>query len=226
MCGRYTLRVTGHDLQHELGLDEEPKLEPRYNLAPTQAAPVVTTAAPRRVTLARWGMIPHWAKDATIGTRMINARSETILSRNGFKESFERRRCLVPADGFYEWKHAGKTKQPMHIGPPKPGLMTFAGLWDTWRAPNGLDLVSFTIITTAANAQIAPIHDRMPAFLDPAGRALWLDPATTEGQLLELLKPWSGEAFHIYPVSSVVGSVEVDDPRCVEPAKQVQLDLL
>ncbi len=226
MCGRYTLRVTGHDLQRELGLDDEPTLEPRYNIAPTQAAPIITTAAPRKVTLARWGLIPHWAKDAQIATKMINARAETILTRNGFKESFERRRCLVPADGFYEWKHAGKTKQPMHIGPQAPGLVTFAGLFDTWHAPNGLDLVTFTIITTAANAQLSPIHERMPTFLDAAGRAIWLDPASTEAQLLELVKPWSGEAFHIYPVSNVVGSVDNDDPRCVEPAKQVQLDLL
>lgn len=226
MCGRYTLRVTGHDLQHELGLDEEPQLSPRYNLAPTQAAPIVTTADPRKVTIARWGLIPHWAKDAQIATRMINARSETILERNGFKESFERRRCLVPADGFYEWKHAGKSKQPMHIGREGGGLVTFAGLWDTWKAPNGLELVTFTIITTAANEQLAPIHDRMPAFLTAEQRALWLDPAATEGQLLELVKPWSGAPFHIYPVSNVVGSVEVDDPRCIEPAKQVQLDLL
>jgi putative SOS response-associated peptidase YedK len=225
MCGRYTLRVSGKELQRELGLAEEPVLEARYNLAPTQA-PIVTQADPAHVTVARWGLIPHWAKDAQIAAKMINARAETLASKGAFHEALQRRRCLVPADGFYEWKRQGRTKQPMHVGLPAGGLVTFAGLWDLWRAPNGLDVVTFTIVTTAANPQLSTLHDRMPAFLGPKARALWLDPKVPEEALLQLLEPWRGEALRVYPVSSLVGSVEVDDPRCVEPAQQVQLDLL
>ncbi len=226
MCGRYTLRVSGRELQRELSLAEEPVLEARYNLAPTQAAPIVTGADPVHVTVARWGLIPHWAKDAQIASRMINARAETLASKGAFHEALKHRRCLVPADGFYEWKHQGKTKQPMHIGLPSSGVITFAGLWDTWRAPNGLDVVTFTIVTTAANDQMKSLHDRMPAFLGRDVRGLWLDPKLPEEALLQLLEPWQGEALRVYPVSNLVGSVAVDDPRCVEPAQQVQLDLL
>ena len=226
MCGRYTLRMTGKEIADELGLSEEPVVEARYNLAPTQAAPIVLDQHPTVLTTARWGLIPHWAKEASIASRMINARAETLASNHAFHEALSHRRCLVVADGFYEWKRSGKQKQPMHLSLSSHQLATFAGLWDTWRAPNGLELLTFTIVTTRANPQVAPIHDRMPAFLSRPARAQWLDPVTPEGGLLELLQPWSGEPLQIYPVSSLVGSVAIDDPRCVEPAQQIQLELL
>ena len=165
MCGRYTLRSTGVELQNELGLDEPPMLSARYNIAPTQAALVVTDAAPRTVTVAQWGLIPHWAKDPSIAHRLLNARSEGIQTSRAFKGALEQRRCLVVADGFYEWKHHGKTRTPSFITLQSGRPFTFAGLWETFSAPGGADVTSFTIITTEANQFMSTLHERMPVIL-------------------------------------------------------------
>ena len=214
-------------LEEELGLDEEPQLEARYNIAPTQAAPIVTDATPRKLTLARWGLLPFWAKDVKIASKMINARSETLLEKPAFKDALEKRRCLVPCDGFYEWRRYGRQRTPMFIELPSHHVLAMAGLWSSWRSPEGLDVLTFTVITTRANAFMAPIHDRMPVFLDLEARTRWLSgPTKDTAALVELLRPWHGEPLTALEVSAKVNSVEVDDPSCVEPAKTVQLSLL
>jgi putative SOS response-associated peptidase YedK len=223
MCGRYTLKTDAKQIQAELGLGEVPALAPRYNIAPTQAAPVVIE--PGTLTLAQWGLIPHWAPDATIAGKLINARSDTLETKPAFREAFKRRRCLVVADGFYEWQRQGRASQPffIHLASNRP--FTFAGLYETWHAPNGMSIVSFTVVTTRADAFMARLHDRMPVFLPPQARARWLEPTEDLASLKPLLEPGTSEPLDAYPVERHVNSVAVDDARCLEPAKQVQLSL-
>jgi putative SOS response-associated peptidase YedK len=226
MCGRYTLKTDAKQIQAELGLEELPLLQPRYNVAPTQGAPIVTAAAPRKLTVAQWGLIPHWSHDATGAAKMINARSESVAEKPAFKEAFRRRRCLVVADGFYEWKRAGKVSQPFHIHLESQRPFTFAGLWELWHAPSGLDVVSFTILTRPAQGFMATLHDRMPVFLSRADRALWLSPTEDPAELKGLLQSKPPEALVGDEVDTRVNSAQVDDERCLAPAKQVQLSLL
>src|SRR5207248_972265 len=165
MCGRYRLtRADRLAEKFEAGLAEE--LHPRYNIAPTQPVPVVRVSGSRRVIASmRWGLIPNWAKDASMS--QINARSETLLEKPAFKESFERRRCLIPADGFYEWTRSGRSKQPFHFGMRDDALFAFAGIWDSWKSREGLVIQSCAILTTAPNELLSDVHDRMPVILSP-----------------------------------------------------------
>lgn len=224
MCGRYTLKTDPKQVQAELGLDETPVLAARYNIAPTQAAPIVKE--PGKLSVAQWGLIPHWAPDATIAGRLINARADTLEDKPAFREAFKRRRCLVVADGFYEWQHHGKVSQPFFIHLQSGRPFTLAGLWETWHAPNGLDVVSFTIITTRANELMSRLHDRMPVFIAPERRAQWLAPTEDLTGLKALLEPGTPEPLAAFEVERHVNSVAIDDARCLEPAKQVQLSLL
>jgi putative SOS response-associated peptidase YedK len=226
MCGRYTLKTDAKVIQDELGLEETPALTARYNIAPTQGAPIVTAMAPRALTVAQWGLIPHWATDPRIGARHINARSEGLDEKKAFKEAFSRRRCLVLADGFYEWTHAGKVSQPFYIHQASDRPFTLAGLWELWHSPAGLDVVSFTIVTTSADPFMSKLHDRMPVFLDRAARAVWLAPDSTPAALKALMHPGSPEPLEAFEVEPRVNSAAVDDVRCLEPARQVQLSLL
>jgi putative SOS response-associated peptidase YedK len=226
MCGRYTLKTDPRVIQDELGLEETPVLAARYNIAPTQAAPIVTSVEPRVITLAQWGLIPHWAPDASMGGRLINARSDTLSQKPTFREAFARRRCLVIADGFYEWQHAGKVSQPFFIALKSNRPFALAGLWETWHSPAGMDVVSFTIVTTHADAFMSKLHDRMPVFLSSDARAKWLAPTTDVAVLKGLLAQGTPEPLVAYEVEPYVNGVTVDDPRCLEPAKQVQLSLL
>jgi putative SOS response-associated peptidase YedK len=226
MCGRYTLKTDAKVIQDELGLEESPPVTARYNIAPTQGAPIVTAMAPRVLTVAQWGLIPFWATDPRIASRHINARSESLDEKKAFKEAFERRRCLVIADGFYEWTHAGKTSQPFYIHLASGRPFTLAGLWEKWRSPAGLDVVSFTILTTRADAFMSKLHDRMPVFLSPKERATWLSPDAPKEALKALFEPHTPEALEAFEVEPRVNSVAVDDVRCLEPARQVQLSLL
>lgn len=225
MCARYTVKSTDVELQKELGFSVVPHA-PRYNLAPTQAAPIVLDSAPHQLTIAQWGLIPSWAKEASIASKLINARAESLSEKPAFKDAYAHRRCLVVADGFYEWRHAGRTSQPMYITLGSKRPFTMAGLWETWRAHAELTVVTFTIITTAANPFMAGLHDRMPVIIDREQRAQWLGHATTGEQLQALLQPWHGESLAAYEVSPHVNSVAVDDPKCIAPATQVQLSLL
>ena len=221
MCGRYALNATPRTIAELFDLETTPNLPPRYNIAPTQEAPVVRLSREGRRTLApmRWGLVPFWAKDVSIGAKMINARAETVAELPAFREAFAARRCLVPADGFYEWKKDGKARRPFRIGLRDWGPFAFAGLWERWRPADGEFVRSFTIIVTAANAAIGPIHDRMPVILDPADHAAWLDPAASAEDLGALLRPCPAERLALYEVSDRVNRHVNDDAACIEPLR-------
>jgi len=224
MCGRYTLTQPLPFVEHHYRLEGVPpeiieQYRPRYNVAPGQA---VLAALDRngRTTLAwlRWGLIPFWAKEASIGNRLINARSETAAQKPAFRRPFRQRRCLLPADGFYEWRTEGRRKTPFRIRLRSGELFSLAGLWDVWQPPDGGEpLHTCTILTTAANEVVRPIHDRMPVIIPPDGYRLWLDPRSEPDALAELLKPYPAEPMEAYPVSTAVNSPRNDDPRLIEP---------
>lgn len=228
MCGRYVLKASPAELQKVFHLEEVPEvLPPRFNIAPLQAAPIILDAAPKALTIARWGLLPHWAKDPKVASRMINARAETLATRGAFKELLPKHRCLVPCDGFYEWKRDGRARQPHFIHAASGELLAMAGLWSRWRSPDGIDVVTFTVVTSASNPLVASIHDRMPVFLDEAGRRAWLaGTGATLAELQALLHPWDGAPLAEYAVSPHVNKATVDDPACLEPARTVQLSLL
>ena len=227
MCGRYVLKASALDLQREFRLDEVPSLAARYNIAPMQAAPIITDAAPKKLTIAQWGLLPHWAKNTKIAHQMINARSETLRIKGAFKELLTTHRCLIPADGFYEWRHEGRSRLPHFVHRPDGRLLAMAGMWSRWRSPDGLDLDTFVIITTGANTELQSLHDRMPVFLDDEGRQRWLSGSTRDFAALEaLLKPWHASPLEVTEVSQHVNSVQVDDAACLAPPATHQLRLL
>lgn len=219
MCGRFTLRVPAGLLVEEFGLAAAPALSPRYNIAPTQNVPVIRAsddATQRRCDPLRWGLVPSWADDPAIGNRMINARSETVAVKPAYRAAFQRRRCLVPADGYYEWRAEGSGKQPyfFHLEGDRP--FVFAGLWESWQAPDGSPLETFVIITTDANSQTQPYHDRMPVVLRGLALDLWLQPTAQRDQLLEILQPRPLDGLVIEPVSKLVNNPRNDRPECVQ----------
>jgi putative SOS response-associated peptidase YedK len=224
VCGRFTLtRPTPKDLIREFEVLEVPPLEPRFNIAPTQPAPIVRKTkdgAGRELVLARFGLIPHWAPDPKTGYKMINARAESVMDRPGFREAFQRKRCLVPADGFFEWQRLGeRKKQPYWIGLPDHQLFAFAGLWARWRDPEGNRIDSFAILTTEPNALVGSLHDRMPVILERDNYALWLDPGISSPEILSpLLRALPADRMVAMPVGTRVNNVAHDDPACVEPA--------
>lgn len=223
MCARYSLKANPLELQAEFSLDDVPTLAPRYNLAPTQDAPIITAPSPKQITMARWGLIPSWAKELRSITHTFNARAETVAEKGIFKESFLKRRCLIPVDGFYEWKQVGPVKQPLHITLRSKRPFSMAGLWDTWTSPEGVTVVSFTVVTTTPNDFMRGIHTRMPVVIAPEQRAVWLsDDAAAAG----LMVPWAGEPLGAIEVSQAVNKVANDDERCLAPATNVQLPLL
>src|SRR5580765_5080777 len=222
MCGRYRLTAKQRFIAEHFDLEEsEVHSSPRYNIAPTQEAAVVRQdrQQPKRLfSLMRWGLVPYWAKDASIGFKTINAMSETAAEKASFREAMRRRRCLVPADGFYEWQKLGrKEKQPYNIGMADDGLFAFAGLWERWADSAGTPLNSFTILTTTANPLLAGIHDRMPVILKPEDYAVWLDPGMTNpAGVADLLRPFDARLMKKYPVSTRVGNADNDDPECIQ----------
>ena len=222
MCGRFTLRSSQDEIAAALpGLVFERPCEPRYNIAPTQDIAAVLNDSTRRVCYIRWGLIPSWAKDPSIGNRMINARGETISEKPSFKRPLRLQRCLILADGFYEWKRVPgqKTKTPMYIR-LKSGLpFAFAGLWDRWRDPDGAAVTTGTIITTTPNGLLAEIHNRMPVILAPDRYDLWLaqEEAPAE-RLLRCLRPYPAEEMEAHAVSPRVNKPVFDDPSCITPA--------
>ena len=224
MCGRYTLAVPLDEIEEALGYPAVAYLEhhPRYNVAPTQAAPVVAVGRegePRLVPMT-WGLVPWWADDPGVGRRMVNARAESAALRPAFRDAFRSRRCLVPADGFYEWVSAGRgrPKRPFLLRRPDGGLLTLGGLWEAWRpAPGEPPLLTFTVLTTEPNGVVGPLHDRMPVVLPPEGRARWLDPDAAPEGLGDLLAPAPDDLLEAVEVSTRVSDPANDDPGCVEP---------
>ncbi len=220
MCGRYTLTADLDQLQLRFGFEEKlPSYIARYNIAPTQEVLAVTNHGPgNHAQLMRWGLIPFWAKDTKIGSRMINARAETVMESPSFRQAFQRRRCLVLADSFYEWKKAAGARTPMRIMLKSGEPFGFAGLWETWRGPDGGEVRSCTIITTAPNSLMEPIHNRMPVILPREAEAQWLRGNGVDvSALRELLIPYSATEMEAYEVSTAVNSARYDAPDCVIP---------
>jgi putative SOS response-associated peptidase YedK len=219
MCGRFRLSRHGKEVAEDFAVEDEIEWTPRYNIAPTDVIPTIrqdSVRPVRRFSLARWGLIPYWAKDSAIGFKTINAMSETAASKPAFREAIQRRRCLIPADAFYEWKTLGpKQKQPYTFGMADGSMFAFAGLWDRWKDPNQQTVESCTILTTNANALVADVHNRMPVILRREDYDLWLDPGISDpARIADLLKPFDPRWMKKYPVSTRVSSVKNDDPEC------------
>ncbi|MCG8592798.1 MAG: SOS response-associated peptidase [Kiloniellales bacterium] len=227
MCGRYTLTTPLEGLRDVFLFEESPNLAPRYNIAPTQEVPAVRLGPEdgrRHLVPLRWGLIPSWAKEVSIGSRMINARAESVAEKPAFRTAFRQRRCLIPADGFYEWQaRPSGPKQPYYIAQAAGGPFAFAGLWERWTdGESGEALESFTIVTTAASRRLEALHHRMPVILAPADHAAWLDPASGADALQALLRPAPEAAFVAAPVSTRVNAVRNDDPSLIEPAAPLE----
>lgn len=226
MCGRYTLTLTKDGIRAEIPTIGSFGIpwKPRYNLAPTNIIPAIISAEPTSLNGLRWGLIPSWAKDESIGQKLINARGETLNEKPSFKHIFKRRRCLIPADGFYEWQPVGRRKQPMYIRLRESRLFTFAGLWDEWKNLSGEAVRSCTIITTTANELIQKFHHRMPVIIQPEFRQTWLDSNITDTNgLSDLIKPYASEKMEVFPVSLAVNKPENDSPECIDPLLETQI---
>jgi putative SOS response-associated peptidase YedK len=218
MCGRYIIKAPVSQLASMFDLIDVPALSPRYNVAPTQSVPAIRLKPDRKereLVMLKWGLIPGWAKDASIGNRLINARGDTVAEKPSFRSAFRRRRCLMAADGFYEWQKTNGKKQPYFIGLKDQTPFTFAGLWEQWKDPEGDPVESCALITTDANDVVKPIHDRMPVILQPKDYGVWLDPGVQDStELKKLLQPYPSEAMMAYPVSSFVNNPKNEDPKC------------
>ncbi len=216
MCGRFALGLSPDDLTAFFGLVEAPEYGPRYNIPPSTSILSIRAAeGVRRADPLRWGLVPHWAKEVKTGYALINARAETLATKPAFRDAFRRRRCLIPAEGFYEWQAqaGGAGKQPYFVSRTDGAPMAFAGLWERWRSPQGEPLESCVIIVTAANALIQPIHDRMPVLLDPEDFGRWLDPTNQDVDALKgLLRSYPPERLQAWPVSRRVNNPRNDDP--------------
>lgn len=222
MCGRYTLINLAHLMELFPWITQPPvEFAPRYNIAPTQPILAIASHQPDQYDHFFWGLVPSWAKDPGIGSRMINARAETLAEKNAYKNAYRRRRCLIPTDGFYEWTTGadGKSRQPMYVRMKSQKTFALAGLWESWQDANGNELRSATIITTPANRQLARLHDRMPAILHAGDFHRWLDCSDSPEAppVDELLVPWAGEELDLSPVSSKVNSARNEGPDLIEP---------
>ena len=223
MCGRFTLTGKPHRLCEHFALTAPPEeLAARYNIAPTQPVLVIPNRTHRVLRPARWGLVPQWARDVSIGNKMINARAETLASRAPFNAALERRRCLIPADGFYEWKVEGERRRPFAVRPRAGGPIAFAGLWETWTGPNGEELETAAIVTTQANRALRPLHDRMPVVLAPEAYDMWLDCRAVDGEIAAaLLAPAPDNFFDAYEISPAVNRVTNDSPELLVPASEL-----
>ncbi|MBN1268058.1 MAG: SOS response-associated peptidase [Kiritimatiellae bacterium] len=223
MCGRFSLSAKPEDLSEAMPeFQAACELEPRYNIAPTQAVATVLNDGTQRIVQTRWGLIPSWARDPEMAHRLINARAETLAEKPAFKASFRRRRCLILADGFFEWQKlpGQKTKRPFYFRMQSGTPFAFAGLWDEWNDREGGVLVTSTIITTEPNELVRPIHNRMPVILPREAYTDWLNPKEREPQDLHArLAPYPAEQMDMYTVSSRVNNPADDDPECVQPLR-------
>lgn len=223
MCGRFLLTAPGRIVAELFQLNHEPLLEPRFNIAPSQPVAVVRIKAEsgaRELDMIRWGLIPFWAKDPRIGHKMINARSETVAQKPAFRAAFNQRRCLIAADGFYEWKRHGRGKLPYLIRMKDESPFAFAGLWEHWRSPDDRVLESCTILTTYPNPLLKPLHERMPVILAAGDYDLWLDTSVKAADKLNpLLRPYPDDEMTAFPVSPAVNKPSHDSPDCILPVE-------
>jgi putative SOS response-associated peptidase YedK len=223
MCGRFTLFDSSASLAEGFGLGEAPSFSPRYNIAPSQevaAVRIPPEGSVRELALLRWGLIPSWAKDPTIGNRMINARSETAAEKPSFRAAIRRRRCLVPANGFYEWKRTNGRKQPYFIGMRDRKIFGFGGIWESWEGGGGKAVLSCALLTTGPNDLLRPIHDRMPVIIAPRDFDLWLSPEGLDPKAIApLFRPYPPEEMTAYPVRTAVNNPKTDTPDLIEPLR-------
>lgn len=226
MCGRFALFTPTEKIAETFGVTPTsaagiPPAVPRYNVAPTQ--PVIAVRLDengrRELTFFQWGLVPSWAKDPQMGSRLINARSETAAEKPSFRAAFKRRRCLIPADGFYEWQKQNGNKQPVFIHPADEDLFALAGLWEIWQSADGDALQTCTILTTTPNELMASIHNRMPVIVAAEDFDDWLDPGPQPDQALHLLRPYPAEKMAAYPVSTFVNNPRNDAPECIAPLR-------
>jgi putative SOS response-associated peptidase YedK len=222
MCGRFTLDPTTTFYERFEITNRVEDLVPKYNIAPGQDVPVVIRNSPNRLLLMRWGLIPHWAKEANVGYKMINARAETLTERPAYRGLLGSKRCIVPASGFYEWQDTGERgKQPYYIHAGAGDYLPFAGLYDIWVNPEGTEVYSCTIITTQSTIHLQPIHNRMPAILEPATEEMWLDPDMTDPhELTSLLHPYTIRELGVYKVSKAVNRAGYDTPHLILKANE------
>jgi len=228
MCGRYRLSRRKQIVEEYFDSpSDEQDWAPRYNIAPTQPVPVIRQhpKEPIRVlSLMRWGLIPSWAKDSSVGASMINARSETAHEKPAFRDALKYRRCLIPADGFYEWQRKAGSKQPFCFEVNDGELFAFAGIWEGWKNPDGAWVKTCSILTTTPNAVTSAIHDRMPVILDVSNYDLWLDPGMQDvAAVSELLKPYDARLMRCYPVSTRINHVANDDEECSRPIQVAEI---
>jgi putative SOS response-associated peptidase YedK len=222
MCGRYSIIAKAEKLSKRFKVDVPDPYTPKYNAAPTQLLPVITNENPDGISFFYWGLIPNWANNKSISSKLINARAESLREKASFKNSFKRKRCIIPADGFYEWKQLGKkSKIPYRFILNNEELFGFAGLWDEYEDENENIIHTFTIITTTANSLVSEIHDRMPLILNPEKEAAWLSNETTDEELLKMMLPYDSNKMDLYTVSSLINSPANEGPRLIEPAPAV-----
>lgn len=218
MCGRFTRTAETPEIAVQFGVKEVTSdLGPSYNIAPTQDIAVIISEGEKRLVQVRWGLIPAWADDPKIGNRLINARAETLVEKPSFKNAFRKRRCLIVADGFYEWQKSGATKKPIYIRLKSGRAFGFAGLYETWISPDGEEVTTCTIITTEPNELMKPIHNRMPVIVPKDKEDIWLHPDSYEEELTELLKPYPADLMEAYEVSRMVNSPSNNSPECLDP---------
>jgi putative SOS response-associated peptidase YedK len=220
MCGRFALKTPPRSIQEHFNLPEAVNLAPRYNIAPSQTVAVIRHLPEksfRQLDLLHWGLIPGWAKDMNIGYKMINARGETLGQKPSFRPAFKKKRCLIVADGFFEWKQSGKGKQPIYVQLANGAVFGFAGLWESWKKPSGDTVESCTIITTSPNELLQEVHERMPVILNPEKYTTWLQNSTPEHYLQQLLVPYPAIEMEFYRVSSLMNSPKNDLPSCIRP---------
>jgi putative SOS response-associated peptidase YedK len=219
MCGRFTQRKPAERVKREFQLEDIPSIEARYNIAPTQDILAIRRIEKsNEAVMFKWGLIPSWAKDESIGSKLINARSETVEEKPSFRVAFKRRRCIIPVDGFYEWQRTGGRKQPFYFHFKDDRLFGFAGLWEKWRTPEGESLETCSILTTEANEVLKPVHERMPVILHPEAYDLWLDEDVRKQDLRkELLCPYPTSEMTAYPVSVAINSSQHQGEELVKP---------
>jgi putative SOS response-associated peptidase YedK len=225
MCGRFTLHHSPEEIEQRFAVQERLfEFPARYNIAPNQPIAVVTRNAHgdnmKLLEGYRWGLVPSWAKDDTLGAKMINARAETLAEKPSFKTAIQRRRCLIPSDGFYEWKTEGKTKQPVHIRFRDGRLFAFAGLWDEWNGPGDAPLRTCTIITGEPNPLLRTLHHRMAIILEQKDEEKWLDPRLSLQEALAMLQVFPDSELEAFEVGKKVGNVAFDSPDCIEPLQE------
>jgi putative SOS response-associated peptidase YedK len=218
MCGRFSNRTSAEKIKKEFKVEEVPPIEARYNIAPTQKILGISQeSGEREAKTFKWGLVPSWAKDESMGTRLINARSETVTEKPAFREAFKRRRLIIPADGYYEWQKTGGRKQPYYFTMREERPFGFAGLWESWKSPEGEVLETCAILTTVANEKARDIHDRMPVILHLEDYDLCLDEDVRKLELLkELFRPYPSEEMITYPVSTLVNNIRVDRAELIE----------